>query len=69
MNTHVARAMLFRKDKKRPDPAQVAAHFRDQLAQLVDQAQGDGATFHALVDALEAQVVRLRMNDAVTRPW
>ena len=58
-----------RKNKQRPDPAQVAAAFRDQLAQLVEQAQGDGANFHALVDTLNAQVVRLRMHDAVTRPW
>ena len=62
--------MLTRKqDKSRLDPATVAGAFRDQLAQLVDQAQGDGANFHALVDALEVQVVRLRMHDAVTRPW
>jgi hypothetical protein len=58
-----------RKDKKRSDPAQVAGYFRDQLAQLVDKAQGDGANFRALVDALDAQVVRLRMHDATTRPW
>ena len=43
--------------------------FDNQLAQLVEQAQGDGATFHALVDALDAQIVRLRMHDAATRPW
>jgi hypothetical protein len=61
--------MLTCKNKERLDPAQVAAGFRDQLAQLVEQAQGDGATFHALVDALDAQIVRLRMHDAATRPW
>jgi hypothetical protein len=43
-------------------PAQAA--FRDQLS----QAQGDSANFHALVDALDVQIVRLRMNDATTRP-
>jgi hypothetical protein len=54
--------------KKGPDPAPLTAgDFRDQLIRLINQAQGDGVKYYLLVDALEAQVVRLNMG-AVSRP-
>jgi hypothetical protein len=60
--------MFFSSRKQRPDRAQVAADFRQQLGQLVDRAQGAGVRFHDLVDALEGQVDHLRRMAAITEP-
>ena len=68
---------MFRKDKlnavkpdagKRPDPALAAVAFRDQLIRLITEAEANHVRFHVLVDTLEAQVTRLRIN-AASRPW
>jgi hypothetical protein len=60
--------MLTPKKKQRPDPATVAANFRGKLTQLVDLALGDGAKSYFLIEALDAQLTRLRMQEAA-RPW
>jgi hypothetical protein len=52
------------KTQQRRDPAMVAAGFRDHLIKLVDDALGEGAKNYFLVEALDAQIVRLRMAAA-----
>jgi hypothetical protein len=56
------------KTQQRRDAAMVAADFRDQLVKLVDEALADHAKNYFLVEALDAQIVRLRMQ-AASRPW
>jgi hypothetical protein len=56
------------KKQQRRDPAMVAADFRDQLIKIIDAALSDGAKNYFLVEALDAQIVRLRMA-AASRPW
>jgi hypothetical protein len=55
-------------DSARRDPALAAVAFRDQLIRLIDEAQAH-VSFHVLVDTIEGQLTRVRMNNAANRPW
>jgi hypothetical protein len=53
----------------RPNPATVAAVFRSALVELVDEALRNHVRDFMLVEALDAQIARLRMAAASRPPY